>query len=118
MAISDYKSYVLQRPSHLFLVALQDSEAIIIQREDAESLRASVPGYNSMILNYLNMICIHNCGEHFSIIHDSAEVRYQNFLKSRPELIQMVPLYMIASYLGITREALSRIRQKIALNKE
>jgi hypothetical protein len=64
------------------------------------------------------MIYIRNFEEHSSIILDSAEVRYQNFLKVRPELIQLVPLYMVASYLGITKEALSRIRHNIALKKE
>jgi len=99
------------------LSALQDSEAIIISKENSELLRASVPGYISMILNYLNMIYIHNFEEHSSIILDSAEVRYQNFIKARPELTQLVPLYMIASYLGITKEALSRIRHKMASQK-
>ncbi|HRH36284.1 MAG TPA: Crp/Fnr family transcriptional regulator, partial [Catalimonadaceae bacterium] len=49
-----------------------------------------------------------------SLLLDSAETRYLKLLKERPELIQQVPLYMVASYLGITPEALSRVRNKIA----
>jgi len=118
MVFSDYTSYVQQSPSRMSIAALQDSKAILISIEDSELLRESVPGYVYMILNYLNMIYIRNFEEHSSIILDSAEVRYQNFLKVRPELIQLVPLYMVASYLGITKEALSRIRHNIALKKE
>jgi CRP-like cAMP-binding protein len=117
MAVSDYISYVQQSPSRLYISALLDTELIVIEKDQSEVLRLTVPGYVDMVLNYLNMIYIKNFEEHSSIILDSAEVRYQNFLKSRPELIQMVPLYMIASFLGITKEALSRIRQKIAFKK-
>jgi len=44
----------------------------------------------------------------------SAEERYLNLMKHRPELIQRVPQYQLASYLGITPESLSRIRKRVA----
>ena len=48
-----------------------------------------------------------------SFILNSPEERYANMLITRPEGIQRVPQYMIASYLGITPEALSRIRRRL-----
>jgi CRP-like cAMP-binding protein len=52
-----------------------------------------------------------------SIIADAAKERYLNLLKSKPDIIQNVPLKQIATYLGITDTSLSRIRKEIADNK-
>ena len=43
----------------------------------------------------------------------SPEQRYMNLQKNRPDLIQRVPQYQIASYLGLTPQSLSRIRKRI-----
>jgi CRP-like cAMP-binding protein len=48
----------------------------------------------------------------------SPEERYRNLLKTRPDLIQRVPQHQIASYLGITPESLSRIRKRLAKQKQ
>jgi ribosomal protein L10 len=45
---------------------------------------------------------------------DTAEERYQNMLKEFPALSQQVPQYLLASYLGIKPQSLSRIRNKIS----
>jgi len=52
-----------------------------------------------------------------SIIADPAKDRYLNLLKSKPDIIQNVPLKQIATYLGITDTSLSRIRKEISDNK-
>ena len=52
-----------------------------------------------------------------SIIADPAKERYLNLIKSKPGIIQNVPLKQIATYLGITDTSLSRIRKEIADNK-
>lgn len=51
------------------------------------------------------------------LLKSSAEERYLHFLTDYPGLVQRVPQYHIASYLGITPESLSRIRSKLAKNK-
>jgi CRP/FNR family transcriptional regulator, anaerobic regulatory protein len=49
-----------------------------------------------------------------SLLLQSPEERYVQLLRERPKVVQRVPQYMIASYLGITPEALSRIRRRLA----
>ncbi|TAG12386.1 MAG: Crp/Fnr family transcriptional regulator [Sphingobacteriia bacterium] len=50
-------------------------------------------------------------------ITSSPKERYNNLLKTRPDLVQRVPQHQLASYLGITPESLSRIRKRMAVNK-
>ena len=52
-----------------------------------------------------------------SIIADPAKDRYLNLLKSKPTIVQNVPLKQIATYLGVTDTSLSRIRKEITDNK-
>jgi CRP-like cAMP-binding protein len=52
-----------------------------------------------------------------SIIADPAKDRYLNLLKSKPDIVQNVPLKQIATYLGITDTSLSRIRKEILAEK-
>jgi CRP-like cAMP-binding protein len=47
----------------------------------------------------------------------SAEERYQNFLETYPSIAQRVPQHMLASYLGVSPETLSRIRKKSSRKK-
>lgn len=49
-----------------------------------------------------------------SLLKDTAEERYLNLLQQQPEMIQQIPLKYLASYIGITPQALSRIRQRIS----
>jgi len=49
-----------------------------------------------------------------SLLHESAEQRYLNLFTEQPELIKQIPLKYIASYIGITPQALSRIRKRIS----
>lgn len=52
-----------------------------------------------------------------SIFLDTPEEKYLELLSSRPKVIQRIPQYMIASYIGVTPEGLSRIKRRIAKNK-
>jgi hypothetical protein len=46
------------------------------------------------------------------LLNDKAEIKYSYFIKHFPHILQRVPLGMIASYLGITQQSLSRLRKK------
>jgi CRP-like cAMP-binding protein len=113
-AFSDYSSYFYGNPSRVYIDAIRDSEIFIIRKESMLKFIAEVPGYLEIIFNYLSRNYIQNLDRTSSLLLDSAETRYLKLLENQPEIIRQVPLYMVASYLGITPEALSRVRNKIA----
>ncbi len=116
MVVSDYVSYVQGTPSRISIDAVKDCSIAFIQKEESEKLREEVPGYLDLTLKYLNLTYITNFDRNSSMILDSAETRYLKLIQNRPEILQQIPLFMVASYLGITPEVLSRIRKKIAVS--
>ena len=94
--------------------AVKETEVAVVYKKDLQKLINEDIVYHKMMYDYLSLIYINNFERTISLLLDSAETRYLKLLSTRPEIIQKVPLYMVASYLGITPEALSRVRNKIA----
>jgi len=72
-----------------------------------------VPGFADVILNVLAERQVHYMNEFVSFIRDTPEERYQKLLQERPHIVQRVPQHYIASYLGVTRVHLSRIKSAL-----
>ena len=113
-AVTDYSSYFTGAPSRIFMDAVKETEVAIIKKKDLQMLIGQDFVYQKIMFDYLSLIYISNFERTISLLLDSAETRYLKLLTNRPEIVQQVPLYMVASYLGITPEALSRVRNKIA----
>lgn len=64
------------------------------------------------------LTAIHAQARLLSNISQAAEERYETFASRYPRLLQRFPLYIIASYLGMTREFLSKIRNRNTTRKE
>jgi CRP-like cAMP-binding protein len=110
--ISDFASFMNGKPSTNYIEALEDSELILITKADWENLLETIPNFKRMIDN----LSARNFEAHqnriLSNISESAETRYENFVNQFPPIYNRIPLYMIASFLGLTRETLSRIRKQ------
>ena len=111
--ISDLYSFFTQEPSKLNIEALEDCELLLINREQHQELLAEVPKYEtySRILYQNAYIALQRRLE--STIGLTAEEKYTRLLDQYPAILQRVPLHLIASYLGVTPETLSRIRRQI-----
>lgn len=110
--VSDFNSYIYQHPATLFIVALEDSVILQLEYEKEQELKAS----NHKFETFFRIMAEKGLAfEHrrilFNLIH-SAEARYENFLLNFPNFVQRVPQYALASYLGMSTEFLSRIRNK------
>jgi len=115
--ISDMESFSKGIPSIYFIDALEDSEVLLIDFPSQEKALAKCP---ILIAFFQKLMQNRQLASQKRIIHSmsaSAEERYLDFLKTYPSFMQRVPQHMIASYLGITPESLSRIRKQVAKPK-
>lgn len=112
-----YKAYITHKNSMYYVQALEDSEILEARISDFEEVVKSniqlLTFYKKILDDALIMKEEHACS--FKLLN-SAE-RYQQFLAQYPGLEKRVKQYQLASYLGITPVSLSRIRNKINLNK-
>lgn len=112
-SISSLQSYNLMMPSNHYLECIEESRLAILSREREQELFERVSGFESL--------CRVSVEEELGAYQDklaqfmmsSPEKRYMDLMKNRPELLQRVPQYHLASYLGIKPESLSRIRKRI-----
>jgi CRP-like cAMP-binding protein len=110
--ICDRESFVLSTPSSYSIDAWEDSEMLILSRADNLELMNLKP-FAEMVnkLNYNNNAA--NQKRIAASISLTAEQRYSDFMESHPELARRFPQHVIASYLGITKDTLSRIKRNI-----
>jgi CRP-like cAMP-binding protein len=112
--ISDLQSFLSEKPSSYTIDALEDSEILLLERENRDKLLETLPKLERFfrILLESNYIASHQRIE--ESLSDSAEERYLKFTKTYPQLIQRIPQGHVASYLGITPQSLSRIRKELS----
>jgi CRP-like cAMP-binding protein len=89
---------------------LEDSEVIQWSNENFAMLLATVPAFNLFYRKHLEESLNEKQRRIVSILSNNAQERYEYFINNFPKLYNRVPLYMIASYLGMSRETISRAR--------
>jgi len=114
--VSDYESVLAGNPSRLYIQALEDSELLLLHKNDLEQLYLKDAYWQQFgrIMNERIYLSAKKRVE--DLLYFSPEKRYQNLLSENPSIFQHIPQKFIASYLGITPQSLSRIRRRIALN--
>ncbi len=112
--ISDRSSSFFNAPSEFFIDAIEDTEIVLIDSKfisQACELSTAFRQYNETALQKH----IQQLQRRINLlIGANAETRYKDFISHYPELLLRVPQWMIASYLGITPESLSRVRKELA----
>lgn len=109
--ITDLESFNHETPSEYNIEALAASTVIIWKKDKWEELLRTIPAFK--IFNEQLTANAYEASQRriFYLISYSATEKYLEFQKTYPSVFNSVPLYMIASYLGISRETLSRIRK-------
>lgn len=110
--------YVCQKPSHMFIESITDSEAICISRKKLEELYNTSITFANLGRRILESLAIQYEYMHLEMWRKSALERYISLLEEYPEVIERIPMKYIASYLGVTAQSLSRIRASLATNIE
>lgn len=112
--ISDRSSLLFKEPSEFFIDAVENTTLIMFDEGfviKASELSANFRAFNQKALN--NHIR-HQQKRINLLLSATAEERYLNFIELYPNVTLRVPQWMIASYLGITPESLSRVRKELA----
>ena len=111
--ISDLFSFLTGEPATYNIDALEDSELLLTSRPAYEDLLKKLPKYEAYMRFQLTGAYISMQRRLTSIISLSTEERYANLTSLYPDIVQRVPQHMIASYMGLTPETLSRVRSRI-----
>lgn len=112
--VSSYTSFILQKPSFLSIIALEESELVVIEYDSLQQLYSTSMVWQSIgrlmaESEYINM-------EHYASVlnNESAKEKYLRLLEEQAEVVQKSNVEHIASYLGVSRRQLSRIRKEIS----
>jgi len=108
----DLQAFVENTPSLYSIKALVDSEVAMLEKEKFDQLCREAPAFERYFRILFQKSLVSHQKRIIRNISNTAEEKYEQFLKSHPGLELTVPQKHIASYLGITPEFLSKIRKK------
>jgi CRP-like cAMP-binding protein len=108
--ISSINSFFLNVPSPHYIELLEQTTLVELTRNDMLLLCDKYPGFDRLCRIIVTKTMLQLQQRVVAIQFETAQQKYENLIKIRPDITQRVPLGHIASYLGITFETLSRIR--------
>ncbi len=112
--VVDYDSFVQNKPSRYFIQALEDTEIIYFNLQAMQNGYAKSKNWERFGRIMAEYSCKLTNERLESFLFLDGEQRYLDLLKNQPHILDRIPLYHIASYLGLERESLSRLRKKVA----
>lgn len=112
--ISDLQSFLTQSPAHFSVDAIEPSILVQIGYNDLQELYRKIPKFERFFRLIIQNAFVASQKRVISTFSRDAEQRYLEFRNRYPDIENRVPQYMVASYLGISPEFLSKIRQRLA----
>jgi CRP-like cAMP-binding protein len=116
--IADLYSFLTGETSTYNIEAMEDCELVLITKQSHDELLDKMPKYERYMRLQITNAYLAMQRRLTSIISMPLDERYANLNKDYPHIVQRVPQHMIASYMGLTPETLSRVRRKIAEAKK
>ncbi|MEO6228601.1 MAG: Crp/Fnr family transcriptional regulator [Ferruginibacter sp.] len=115
--VTDIDSFTNERPSQLFIEALEDSEVLLISKKDKEFAYTNLPKIEKLFRVMTQKTHVALQRRMIDNLSKTADQRYLDFIEKYPQLHQRLSNLQIAAYLGISHEFLSKIRNKIATKR-
>ncbi|WP_242050804.1 Crp/Fnr family transcriptional regulator [Oculatella sp. FACHB-28] len=110
--LGDYESFQKRHPTRFSIQAVEDSEIMIFDRQVMQFFEMTPQGQKFLRLVAEDLAFLLR-DKVLSLFLDTPEERYLNLLQTEPELLQRIPQYYLASYLGIEPQSLSRLKRRV-----
>lgn len=107
--VTDYQAYFNQTKATLNVSCLEDTEVLCLSLENREKICAGLHKIEHFFRKKANAGYMALQRRILSLLNNNAQERYEQFLVQYPALLQRIPKTLIASYLGVSRETLSRL---------
>lgn len=111
--VVDFQSFLLQKPSHFYWQAMQDSELLVLPKTAIQKLYAASPSWNNFGRLIAEKVYLQMNERVEMLQFMSPEERYNHLLSAQPELFAMISQFHLSSYLGVKPESLSRLRKRL-----
>jgi len=116
--IADQFSFLSGEPSDYNIEAMEDCELLLLTKQAEEQMLEKIPKLERYFRILLQNNLIATQKRLASSLSQTAEERYSELIKSCPETLpHRIPQHMLASFLGVTPETLSRIRKQMTLRR-
>jgi CRP-like cAMP-binding protein len=111
--ITNYESFISQKPSKAYIDALEDGELLGISYDSLQYLYSCSKTWERAGRLIAEQRFLISEQKKDGLLSNSPDLQYLSLVQEQPDIVQRVPQYYIASYLGVSPEHLSRIRKKI-----
>ena len=111
--VVSFNSFTQKTPSNHYLVCNEDTTLVVGNEDKENALYQRFPKFESISRNIMGNVYGQQQELTASYVTDTPEQRYIKLLGLRPNLLQRIPQYQLASYIGVKPESLSRIRRRI-----
>ncbi|PIF45862.1 CRP-like cAMP-binding protein [Chryseobacterium sp. 52] len=107
--ITDYEAYYYQKTASLNIDCVEDTEVLLLSSENREKLCRELHKVEHFFRKKTNRRNVALQNRILTLLSSSVKERYEKFLSDYPDLVQKLPKHILASYLGVSRETLSRL---------
>ena len=114
---TEQESFIKKRPSNFSVFAVTNITCRIISYDNLEIAYSKIPALRNISYDMLMLGFVNISNRLEALLTLKPEHRYKKLLYENPKLLHRIPLKLVASYLGITDVALSRIRKRISIKK-
>lgn len=112
--VGPHSEHLQKIPVRTYIQAVTDAEILVINYEEFTRLTEGKLGWEILLKKITELFYLDKENREFLLLTTDAVTRYKLFLESHKSMLNQIPDYQIASYIGITPQALSRIRKKLA----
>ena len=114
---TEQESFIKKTPSKFSVFAITNISCHIISHDNLEIAYSKIPALRNISYDMLMLGFVNISNRLEALLTLKPEYRYKKLLYENPKLLHRIPLKLVASYLGITDVALSRIRKRISIKK-